>query len=84
MPKQDEARFSITTTFKPVGDRQVLTGFLAVDADAGDDRRASAASDYGTMRLLDAAQGQPGQRSGPGAERDQLVQRDLGGLRPST
>ena len=30
--------------------------------------------DYGTLRLLDPAQGQPGPRSGPGAERHQLVQ----------
>ena len=82
MPDQDGARFSLTTTFKPVGDRQVLSGFLAVDADAGSTDGQAAASDYGTLRLLDAAQGQPGPWSGPGAERHQLVQPDLGGLQP--
>ena len=33
--------FSLTTTFMPFGDRQVLSGFLAVDANAGTDGRAS-------------------------------------------
>jgi uncharacterized membrane protein (UPF0182 family) len=51
MPDQDGARFSLTTTFKPIGDRQVLSGFLAVDADAGstDGKRSD---DYGKLRLL--------------------------------
>jgi uncharacterized membrane protein (UPF0182 family) len=51
MPDQSGARFSLTTTFKPIGDRQVLSGFLAVDADAGstDGKRSD---DYGTLRLL--------------------------------
>jgi uncharacterized membrane protein (UPF0182 family) len=69
MPKQDEARFSITTTFKPVGDRQLLTGFLAVDADAGstDGRRRD---DYGTMRLLTLPK--DSQVSGPGQVQNEI------------
>ncbi|HET7661898.1 MAG TPA: UPF0182 family protein [Oryzihumus sp.] len=52
MPGQSAPTFSLTTTFMPQGDRQVLAGFMAVDADAGSttgQRRA----DYGAMRLLD-------------------------------
>ncbi|MGN6634511.1 MAG: UPF0182 family membrane protein, partial [Oryzihumus sp.] len=52
MPGQSSPAFSLTTTFMPQGDRQVLAGFMAVDADAGSttgQRRA----DYGAMRLLE-------------------------------
>ena len=52
MPDQDSAKFSLTTTFKPVGDRQVLSGFLAVDADAGS-TSGKPSSDYGKLRLLE-------------------------------
>jgi uncharacterized membrane protein (UPF0182 family) len=51
MPGQPAPSFSLTTTFMPVGDRPVLAGFMAVDANAGDQtgkRRAG----YGTVRLL--------------------------------
>ncbi|NYG06169.1 hypothetical protein BJ986_000656 [Phycicoccus badiiscoriae] len=51
MPDQSGPRFSLTTTFKPIGDRQVLSGFLAVDADAGS-TTGQRSSDYGTLRLL--------------------------------
>ena len=34
MPGQTERAFSLTTTFMPVGNREVLSGFLAVDSDA--------------------------------------------------
>ncbi|MFN8080716.1 MAG: UPF0182 family protein [Kineosporiaceae bacterium] len=64
MPGQDAPRYSLTSTFiPPTTGRNTLKGFLAVDADAGNEpgkRRA----DYGTMRLLqlptDAIKG-PGQ-----------------------
>jgi len=52
MPDQDSAKFSLTTTFKPVGDRQVLSGFLAVDADAGS-TAGQPSADYGKLRLLE-------------------------------
>lgn len=54
MPTQDEPTFSLTSTFVPGGntDRQVLTGFLAVDAEPGSsagERRDG----YGQLRLLE-------------------------------
>jgi hypothetical protein len=52
MPGQTKPNFSLTTTFMPIGDRQVLSGFLAVDSNAGNEtgqRRA----DYGKLRLLE-------------------------------
>ena len=52
-------------------------GFLAVDADAGTDRRASAASDYGTLRLLELPK--DSQVSGPGQ-----VQNDISSSNPTS
>ena len=53
MPDQKDPAFSLTTSFTPAGEnRQFLTGFLAVDSDAGNQpgvRRAG----YGKMRLLE-------------------------------
>jgi uncharacterized membrane protein (UPF0182 family) len=53
MPQQTAPTFSQTSTFVPVGgDREVLSGFLAVDSDAGavaGKRKDS----YGTLRLLE-------------------------------
>jgi len=52
LPGQASPSFSLTTTFKPVGDRPVLAGFMAVDANAGNvtgKRRAG----YGALRLLE-------------------------------
>ncbi|WP_149204338.1 UPF0182 family protein [Actinotalea subterranea] len=54
MPTQDEPTFSLTSTFVPGGntDREVLTGFLAVDAEPGNEdgvRREG----YGQLRLLE-------------------------------
>lgn len=54
MPTQDEPTFSLTSVFIPGGttDRNVLTGFLAVDAEPGDtpgERREG----YGQLRLLE-------------------------------
>ena len=52
MPGQEAPSFSLTTTFQPTGDREVLSGFLAVDADAGseDGKRKEG---YGKLRLLE-------------------------------
>ncbi|WP_199230381.1 UPF0182 family protein [Promicromonospora sp. AC04] len=54
MPGQEESSFSLTSTFIPGGntDREVLTGFLAVDADAGN-QAGTKAEDYGKLRLLE-------------------------------
>jgi hypothetical protein len=62
MPGQSSPAFSLTSTFMPTGDRNVLSGFLAVDGDAGnqDGRRSQ---NYGTMRLLEMGGGNV---SGPG------------------
>jgi uncharacterized membrane protein (UPF0182 family) len=52
MPGTKEPSFSLTTTFKPQGERPVLSGFMAVDANAGNvagQRRAG----YGALRLLE-------------------------------
>lgn len=54
MPGTDEARFSLMSTFIPGGAtaRNVLTGYLAVDAEAGD-TPGQVAEDYGKIRLLE-------------------------------
>ncbi|WP_369371199.1 UPF0182 family protein [Promicromonospora sp. Populi] len=54
MPGQEDSSFSLTSTFIPGGntDREVLTGFLAADADAGNEAGV-VAEDYGTLRLLE-------------------------------
>ncbi|GAA4830019.1 UPF0182 family protein [Luteimicrobium xylanilyticum] len=54
MPDQKSPSFSLTSAFVPGGntDRQILTGFLAVDADAGD-QAGKVASGYGKLRLLE-------------------------------
>ncbi|MFD6444572.1 UPF0182 family protein [Promicromonospora sp. NPDC060204] len=54
MPGQDQSTFSLTSTFIPGGntDREVLTGFLAVDADAGSEA-GTKSEDYGKLRLLE-------------------------------
>jgi uncharacterized protein len=52
MPGQPGPSFSVTTTFMPQGDRPVLAGFMAVDANAGNvagKRREG----YGALRLLE-------------------------------
>ncbi|MBO1752722.1 UPF0182 family protein [Actinotalea sp. BY-33] len=54
MPTQDEPTFSLTSTFIPGGqtDRNVLTGFLAVDAEPGD-QAGERREGYGQLRLLE-------------------------------
>jgi len=53
MPGQDQARFSLTSVYVPQGDSgsRVLSGFLAVDSDAGADDGTKRAG-YGKLRLL--------------------------------
>ena len=52
MPTQSSPAFSMTSTFIPAGGaRNVLTGFLAVDGDAGSTPGVRSPG-YGTMRLL--------------------------------
>ncbi|ADU49045.1 UPF0182 family protein [Intrasporangium calvum] len=52
MPGQPKPSFSLTSTFMPVGDRNLLTGFLAADGDAGSEDGKRAAG-YGALRLLE-------------------------------
>ena len=52
MPSQKETSFSLTSTYIPAGrTRNVLTGFLAVDADAGNSA-GKPRDGYGKIRLL--------------------------------
>jgi len=51
MPGQAQPQFSLTTTFMPVGDREILSGFLAVDSNAGS-TKGSPRDGYGKLRLL--------------------------------
>jgi len=52
MPGQPTPSFSLTTTFMPQGDRPVLAGFMAVDANAGD-QTGKRREGYGKVRLLE-------------------------------
>ncbi|MFH5824033.1 UPF0182 family protein [Georgenia sp. AZ-5] len=54
MPGQEEAQFSLTTSFIPGGqtERNILTGFLAVDSETGD-TPGEVREGYGQMRLLE-------------------------------
>jgi len=54
MPDQDDARFSLMSSFIPAGGnaRNVLTGYLAVDAEAGNED-GKPSEDYGKLRLLE-------------------------------
>jgi uncharacterized membrane protein (UPF0182 family) len=52
MPGQPSPSFSLTTTFMPQGNRPVLAGFMAVDANAGD-QAGKRREGYGALRLLE-------------------------------
>ncbi|MDO5025524.1 MAG: UPF0182 family protein [Trueperella sp.] len=54
MPGQDEASFSLTTSYIPGGNtnRNVMTGFLAADGNAGNEK-GKIADTYGKLRLLE-------------------------------
>ncbi|WP_430868498.1 UPF0182 family protein [Demequina aurantiaca] len=54
MPGQEDPTFSLTSSFIPGGnsDRNVLTGYLSVDSETGNEA-GKVASDYGQLRLLE-------------------------------
>jgi len=56
MPGQEEPAFSLTSTYIPDSNQEgasnILTGFLAVDGDAGGAGAGAVAEGYGQMRLL--------------------------------
>jgi len=56
MPDQSSPAFSLTSTFMPTGDRNVLSGFLAVDGDAGS-QDGKKSPNYGSLRLLETTGG---------------------------
>ena len=84
MPGQEESSFSLTSTFIPTGGtREVLTGFLAADAEAGDEA-GQPAEGYGKLRLLELPRNST--VSGPGQVQNQFnsdpnVSRELNLLR---
>ncbi|WP_298455972.1 UPF0182 family protein [uncultured Cellulomonas sp.] len=84
MPGQEEPAFSLTSTFIPAGgEREVLTGFLAANAEAGD-QEGQPAESYGQLRLLELPRNTT--VSGPGQVQNQFnsdptVSRELNLLR---
>ncbi len=84
MPGQEQSSFSLTSTFIPQGGaREVLTGFLAADAEAGD-QAGQRAEGYGKLRLLELPRNST--VSGPGQVQNQFnsdpnVSRELNLLR---
>lgn len=77
MPGQDAASFSITTSYIPGGNtnRNVMTGFLAADSNAGNET-GKIADSYGKLRLLEAPRDLT--VSGPGqAENTMLTNPDV-------
>ena len=84
MPDQSSPAFSLTSTFMPTGDRNVLSGFLAVDGDAGSET-GKKSPNYGKLRLLETTGGTvngPGQvyndmRSSPVTSKDASLGRQL-------
>lgn len=70
MPGQDSPSFSLTTTFIPTGSgREILRGFLAADADAGNVAGEKSDS-YGTLRLLELPRASA--VDGPGQVQNQI------------
>lgn len=51
MPGQGSPSWSLTSTYIPNGDREVMAGYLAVDADAGS-TKGEPADGYGQLRML--------------------------------
>ncbi|MBM7825804.1 uncharacterized membrane protein (UPF0182 family) [Arcanobacterium pluranimalium] len=77
MPGQEQASFSLTTSYIPGGNtnRNVMTGFLAVDSNAGHET-GKIADSYGKLRLLEAPRDLT--VSGPGqAENAMLTSPDV-------
>jgi len=52
MPGVSSPSFSLTTTFMPTGNRPVLAGFMAADANAGD-VTGKRSPNYGVLRVLE-------------------------------
>lgn len=71
MPGQDEPTFSLMSVYIPGGntDRNVLTGFLAVDSETGD-TPGKPREDYGKLRLLELPRDTT--VSGPGQVQNQF------------
>ncbi len=71
MPGQDDPTFSLTSTFIPGGtsERQILTGFLAVNSETGSQPGVKD-PDYGTLRLLELPRDTT--VSGPGQVQNQF------------
>jgi uncharacterized membrane protein (UPF0182 family) len=70
MPDQSSPAFSLTTTFIPSGSgREILRGFLAVDADAGSEA-GKPSQGYGTLRLLELPRASS--VDGPGQVQNQI------------
>ena len=51
MPDQEQPTWSLTSTYIPNGDRDVMAGYLAVDSDAGASD-GEVANGYGALRML--------------------------------
>jgi uncharacterized membrane protein (UPF0182 family) len=66
MPGQDEATFSLTSTYVPTGERENLAAFVAVNSDPG--------PDYGTFRVLELPRSL--QINGPSQVQNQLESDD--------
>jgi uncharacterized membrane protein (UPF0182 family) len=54
LPKQSSPTFSLSSSYIPAGNvtREILSGFLSVDSDAGT-QKGKVGSNYGTLRLLE-------------------------------
>ncbi|MDD7384844.1 MAG: UPF0182 family protein [Actinomycetaceae bacterium] len=72
MPGQESAEFSLSTSFVPGGttQRNVMTGFLAVNSNAGSEA-GKVAQDYGTLRLIELPRDQT--VPGPGQAQNNFV-----------
>jgi uncharacterized protein len=66
MPDQDEATYSLTSTYVPTGERENLAAFVSVNADPG--------PDYGTFRVLELPRSL--QINGPSQVQNQLESDD--------
>ncbi|MEK0306517.1 UPF0182 family protein [Bifidobacterium favimelis] len=71
-PGTDHPAFSLTSTFVPAGEttkRDILTGFLSVDSDAGG-TKGKVGPDYGTIRLMELPKNS--NMPGPGQAQNKL------------
>jgi uncharacterized membrane protein (UPF0182 family) len=66
MPDQDQATYSLTSTYVPTGERENLAAFVSVNADPG--------PDYGTFRVLELPRSL--QINGPSQVQNQLESDD--------